>query len=214
MPIESPGAVPAGTIRDLGLPGRAVTALLRAGVTTAEELALLTRRDLATIEGLGPGMIAAIRKVVAEPVARVPHAAPSEAEVHTEAVAAGIEPAEEAPVPPPIPSFESLRGPRRRTTVDLIAPATPPPQPSAAGPAPGGGARPAPASGPRPAEYGDLLRLCVRGVRAAAGLPVRLAWCSLRAPGKGLRRPPPRQPSSSGPPPAPPPPGTGASPAA
>jgi Bacterial RNA polymerase, alpha chain C terminal domain len=185
MPIESPGGVPAGTIRDLGLPGRAVTALLRAGVSTTEDLALLTRRELAAIDGLGAGMVAAIRNVVPEPVTRVPRATPSEAEVHTEAVAAGIEPADdEAPAPPPIPSFESLRAPRRRTTVDLIIPATPPP----AEPAPAADPRPAAASGPRPAEYADLLRLCARGVRAAAGVPVRLAWWSLRAPVKGLRR--------------------------
>ncbi|MGY1690766.1 hypothetical protein [Geodermatophilus sp. SYSU D01105] len=188
MSIESSGGVPAGTIRELGLPGRAVTALLRAGVTRTEDLARLSRRDLAAIGGLGPGMIAAIRNVVPEPVARVPRAAaPSEAEVHTEAVAAGIEPdEEEGPPSPAIPSFESLRGPRRRTTVDLIVPATPPPAESA--PAPDRAKRTAAAERPRPAEYADLLRLCARGVRAAAGVPVRLAWWSLRAPVAGLRR--------------------------
>ncbi|MGY1644122.1 DNA-directed RNA polymerase subunit alpha C-terminal domain-containing protein [Geodermatophilus sp. SYSU D00703] len=185
MPIESPGGVPAGTIRDLGLPGRAVAALLRAGVTTTEELAGLSRRELAAIDGLGPGLISAIRNAVPEPVGQAPRAAPSEAEVHAEAVAAGIEPPDgEAPIPPPIPSFESLRAPRRRTTVDLIVPATPPPDESA----PAAGPRPAPASGPRPATYADLRRLCVRGTRAAAGVPVRLAWWSLRAPVAGLRR--------------------------
>ncbi|MGY1623821.1 hypothetical protein ACI789_16615 [Geodermatophilus sp. SYSU D00965] len=184
MSIESPGGGPAGTIRDLGLPGRAVTALLRAGVTTTEELAGLSRRELAAIDGLGPGLIAAIRTVVPEPVTRVPRATPSEAEVHTEAVAAGIEADDEAPTPPPIPSFESLRAPRRRTTVDLIVPATPPPEEAA----PAAGPWPAAANRPRPAEYADLRRLCVRGARAAAGVPVRLAWWSLRAPVTGLRR--------------------------
>jgi hypothetical protein len=186
MSIESPGGVPPGTIRDLGLPGRAVTALLRAGVTTTEELAALSRRELAAIEGLGPGLIAAIRAVVPEPVPRGPRATPSATGRPAGEVAAGTGPAdEEAPAPPPIPSFESLRAPRRRTTVDLIIPATPPPEPSQ--PA-AGRPRPAPASGPRPAEYADLRRLCARGARAAAGVPVRLAWWSLRAPVRGLRR--------------------------
>jgi hypothetical protein len=180
MPIESPGGGPAGTIRDLGLPGRAVTALQRAGVTTTEELASLSRRELAAIDGLGPGLIAAIRSVVPEPVTRA-----RREKAGPPAHAAGGEAAdEEAPVPPPIPSFESLRAPRRRTTVDLIIPATPPPDL----PAPAGRPRPAPASGPRPAEYADLRRLCARGFRAAAGAPVRLAWWSLRAPVTGLRR--------------------------
>jgi DNA-directed RNA polymerase alpha subunit len=40
------------TIRDLGLPGRAVSALTRAGVTTVEELSALTRRELAAVDGL------------------------------------------------------------------------------------------------------------------------------------------------------------------
>src|SRR3954470_9396186 len=72
MPKRSPGDVRAGTIRDLGLPGRAVTALTRAGVTRIDELAVLTRRDLAAINGLGAGMIAAIRLVVPEPSTSAP----------------------------------------------------------------------------------------------------------------------------------------------
>jgi hypothetical protein len=67
MPKRSLGDVPARTIRDLGLPGRAVTALTRAGVVGIDDLAVLTRRDLAAINGLGPGLIAAIRLVVPEP---------------------------------------------------------------------------------------------------------------------------------------------------
>ncbi|MGY1632461.1 hypothetical protein ACI784_12220 [Geodermatophilus sp. SYSU D01186] len=86
---------------------------------------------------------------------------------------------EESPDAPAIPSFESLRGPRRRTAVDLIVPATPPPaeDPPAPGPAAG---RPATAGGPRPAEYADLLRLGSRAVRAVVGVPVRVAGWPVR----------------------------------
>src|SRR3954447_23233708 len=124
MPTRSPGDVPEGSIRDLGLPGRAVTALTRAGITGAEELAALTREELGAIPGLGPGTVAAIRRVVPEPED-----------------AAGDD---GAPPSPAIPSLASLRDPRRRTAVDLIVPATPPPA-DRAGASPG--ARDA---GPRP----------------------------------------------------------------
>src|SRR5215208_6544123 len=77
MPIRSPGNVRAGSIRDLGLPPRAVTALTGAGVTTVDDLAVLTRRDLVAINGLGPGLIAAIRRVVPEPPAGAPSSAVS-----------------------------------------------------------------------------------------------------------------------------------------
>jgi len=69
------------------------------------------------------------------------------------------------PSAPAIPSFESLRSTRGRSAVDLLVPgpaSTEPPVPVAA---PAG--RPA----PRPAEYGDLLRLGLRAVRAVAGVP-------------------------------------------
>ncbi|MGY1637838.1 hypothetical protein ACI78V_14425 [Geodermatophilus sp. SYSU D00742] len=79
---------------------------------------------------------------------------------------------EESPAAPAIPSFESLRGPRRRTAVDLLVPEAPP---SASRPS-----APAPAGGPRPAEYADLLRLGGRAVRAVAGVPVRVAGWPLR----------------------------------
>jgi hypothetical protein len=81
---------------------------------------------------------------------------------------------EESPAAPAIPSFESLRGPRRRTGVDLLVPGTPAPDPAPAPP------RPAPAGGPRPAEYADLLRLGSRVVRAVAGVPVRVAGWPVR----------------------------------
>ncbi|MBB3083929.1 DNA-directed RNA polymerase subunit alpha C-terminal domain-containing protein [Geodermatophilus sabuli] len=167
MPTRSPGDAPAGSLEELGLPGRAVTALTRAGVTSAAELAGLTRAELAAVPGLGPGTVAAIRRVVPEP----------------DAAAAE----EESPAAPAIPSFASLRDPRRRTAVDLIVPATPHPadraatrpgEPAAAPSGPRAAARPA--TGPRPAEYADLLRLGARVVRAAAGVPLRMAGWPVR----------------------------------
>src|SRR4051812_17915245 len=101
MPNRSPGGVPAGTIRDLGLPARAVTALTRAGITRIDALAVLTRRELVAVDGLGPGMIAAIRLVVPEPRTTGRRSG---------ADAPEPEPAdEESPDAPPIPSFDSLR---------------------------------------------------------------------------------------------------------
>ncbi|WP_448628543.1 DNA-directed RNA polymerase subunit alpha C-terminal domain-containing protein [Geodermatophilus sp. URMC 64] len=131
----------------LGLPARAVSSLAAAGVTTVEDLAGLTRRELAGIKGLGPGMIAAIRRVVPEP--GTPH--PIE---------------DEAPAAPPIPSFASLREPRRRSAVDLLVPGAPPVAAEPSPPSP-------PSPAPRPAEYADLLRLAVRLVRWSVREPVR-----------------------------------------
>ncbi|CCH87734.1 conserved protein of unknown function [Modestobacter italicus] len=133
MPIGSPGDEPARSLRELGLPARAVTVLTRAGITDVDRLARLSREELAAVPGLGPGTIAAIRRVL--PGAPAPD----------------VE--EESPDAPAIPSFDSLRAPRGRSAVDLLtAGPTPPPTPPPA----------APATGPRPAEYGDLLRLGVR----------------------------------------------------
>ena len=100
---------------------------------------------------------------------------------------------EESPVAPMIPSFESLRGPRRRSAVDLLLPApvsgmtTAPsrPAPSAARPTPA----PSPARPvPRPAEYADLLRFGIQLARAAAAVPGRVAGWALREPRACLRR--------------------------
>jgi Bacterial RNA polymerase, alpha chain C terminal domain len=158
---------PSGTVRDLGLPTRAVTALTRAGITRADELARLTRRELAGIDGLGAGSIAAIRLVVPEPPA--------------DAAPAGTSADDgDAPPSPAIPSFESLRGPRRRTAVDLIVPATPPRDPSV-WPAP-------PAPPPRPPEYADLWRLGVRAAAAVAGVPWRVARGSVLVPVRLVQR--------------------------
>uniref|UniRef100_UPI001C20C97D DNA-directed RNA polymerase subunit alpha C-terminal domain-containing protein n=1 Tax=Modestobacter excelsi TaxID=2213161 RepID=UPI001C20C97D len=111
MPIGSPGDVPATSLADLGLPGRAVTALTRAGITDVGRLALLSRDDLAAVPGLGPGLIAAIRLVVPGPP-------PPDVE-------------QESPDAPSIPSFDSLRAPRGRSAVDLLTAGPPvPPPPS------------------------------------------------------------------------------------
>ncbi|MFW3171007.1 DNA-directed RNA polymerase subunit alpha C-terminal domain-containing protein [Geodermatophilus sp. CPCC 206100] len=149
----------AGTVRDLGLPTRAVTALTRAGITRADQLARLTRRDLAGIDGLGAGSIAAIRLVVPEPHQ---DGAPSRSP----------EDDAESPRALPIPSLESLRAPRGRTTVDLIVPATPPRDP-AVWPAP---------PPPRPPEYADLWRIGRRVAGSVAGAPWRLARGSVLVP--------------------------------
>ena len=162
---------PGGTVSELGLPARAVTALTRAGITTTAQLAALTRAELVAVNGLGPGTVAAIRRVVPEPPGRLP-AAPAPAPAPPPALR---EEDQESPAAPAIPSFESLRSPRRRTTVDLIAPATPPP------------ADPTPAA-PRPPDYADLWRLGVQVGSAMAALPVRLTLCAVRAPARQVRR--------------------------
>jgi hypothetical protein len=169
MPTRSPQDVPAETIGELGLPPRAVTVLTRAGVTRTADLAVLTRRELAAIGGLGPGLIAAIRAVVPEPAGAAPSAPETEVD---------------SPLAPPIPSFESLRGPRRSSALDLLvpAPAPEPEQPSAQAPRPDPAPRPA---APRPPEYADLWRLGVHLARAAACVPVRVLRWSVTGP---LRR--------------------------
>lgn len=82
---------------------------------------------------------------------------------------------EDEPTAPAIPSFASLRAPRRRSAVDLLVPG-PVTAPPAAVPA------------PRPAEYADLLRLGMRLARAAAGLPFRMARWSVAQPAGCARR--------------------------
>lgn len=88
-----------------------------------------------------------------------------------------------SPNAPAIPSFASLRAPRRRTAVDLLLPEAPPARPV-----------PAPPAGPRPAEYADLWLLGVRTARVLVGIPWRVAGWSVRAPaacvGRLLGRPP------------------------
>ncbi|MGY2066070.1 DNA-directed RNA polymerase subunit alpha C-terminal domain-containing protein [Blastococcus sp. SYSU DS0619] len=191
MPTSSTD-LPVGTIQDLGLPGRAVTALTRAGITDVAALAALTRRDLTAVAGLGPGLVAAIRAVVPEPPARLPGADGSPARGagdRSAGAADGERAAEEAesPAAPAIPSFASLRGPRRRSAVDLLlpdAPAAQEPEPEPAGepPARPAPARPAPArtasTGPadaavRPPDYADLLRLGMHVARAVLTAPAR-----------------------------------------
>jgi hypothetical protein len=84
-----------------------------------------------------------------------------------------------------MPSFASLRDPRRRTALDLLVPAA-----DAAGDGTGADEEPPPAPepvavrraapAPRPAEYADLLHLGVRLARAAVTVPGRLALWSVR----------------------------------
>ena len=159
---------PVRTVRELGLPPRAVTALTRAGITDPVALAALTRRELSAIPGLGPGLVAAIRAVVPEPPGPLPAPAPG----------AGLpEPGRGAaddgsPAAPAIPAFNSLRGPRRPSAVDLLLPGTtpapsPPPPP------------PPPATPGRPPDYADLVRLGVHVARSLAVVPARLTRWSV-----------------------------------
>ncbi|MGY1829447.1 helix-hairpin-helix domain-containing protein [Geodermatophilus sp. SYSU D01180] len=208
---------PTGSVRELGLPARAVGALSRAGVTTVEQLSALTRRELAAVPGLGPAMVAAVRAVVPEPVA------------------VGLWPlpdGDDAPPSPAIPSFDSLRAPRRKTAFDVLVPGEDPGESVPSGAVPSGavpsgavpsgavpsdtapsdgasGGTPEPAEepppagphpaaapaapAPRPAEWADLAALGARGVRAAAVLPWRVTGWWLRLPlrvaGRLLTRP-------------------------
>jgi hypothetical protein len=191
MPTRSPGDAPEGTIATLGLPTRAVTALTRAGITDVAALAALSRRELAAVPGLGAGLVTAIRRVVPEPPATLPRAA---APAGDPAPAPATD--DEGPAAPEIPSFASLRDPRRRTALDLLVPAGPGHDPGP-GPraeegtgtgtgtepvtaAPPAGRRPA-ATAPRPAEYADLLGFAARLVRAAVTVPGRVALWSVQA---------------------------------
>ena len=178
MPTRSREGAPAAALRDLGLPARAVSALARAGITSLEDLAVLTGRELAAVNGLGPGMIAAIRRVVPEPSAGAAGRP------------AGLPAAEEeSPDAPAIPSFESLRDPQRRTALDVLMPPAAPDEPPA-GPPDGRPAGPPSAAppGPRPATYADLRRLAAHLARAAAGLPFRAVRWSVTEPARCLRR--------------------------
>jgi hypothetical protein len=76
----------------------------------------------------------------------------------------------EGPASPEVPSFASLRNPRRRTAVDLLMPDAPP-EPAVA-------ARPA--AGPRPAEWSDLWLLGRHATRGLAGVPGRVVGWQLR----------------------------------
>ena len=169
MPTTSRGTTPGGTVSDLGLPARAVTALTRAGITTTAQLAALTRAELMAVDGLGPGSLAAIRRVVPEPPGRL---RATEPQPGTGRLAAPDD--EESPDAPRIPSFESLRS-TRRSTVDLIVPATPPPP------------DPTPTA-PRPPDYADLWRLGVRVGQTLVTLPARLALLAVQRPTRHLRR--------------------------
>ncbi len=208
MPTSSPGAAPAGTIETLGLPTRAVTALTRAGITDVAALSALTRRELTAVPGLGAGLVTAIRRVVPEPPAVLPRATAPADTAPGAAEPADAAPADDdgGPAAPQIPSFASLRDPRRRTALDLLVPAPDPaageqvapaaatdPDPEPAPrPDPEPGAAPGPAprrpAAPRPAVYADLLRLGARLARAAVTAPGRVALWSVRTQVDLLRR--------------------------
>lgn len=78
---------------------------------------------------------------------------------------------------PVMPSFASLRGPRR-TATDVLVPERPAARQEA---------RQAPAA-PRPAEYADLVRLGVVVARALVAAPLRVARWSVRLPLDCARR--------------------------
>ncbi len=185
MPTRSRD-VPTGTLQELGLPARAVGALTRAGITTVDALAGLTRRELTAVPGLGPAMVTAIRAVVPEPVA---HGSWPQREDDAEA--------DGAPAAPAIPSFDSLRAPRRRTAFDVLVPEDTTADAQEDAPEPTPPARPAPAASrpdgpraaaPRPAEWADLAALGARGVRVAAVLPWRVALWWVQAPARWAGR--------------------------
>jgi hypothetical protein len=94
----------------------------------------------------------------------------------------------ESPLAPPIPSFASLRAPRRSSpAMDLLAPPPVaelplPPVPPPVRELPGTAAQQAPA--PRPAEWSDLLRFGACVASAALRLPVEL----VREPARRLLR--------------------------
>ncbi len=66
------------------------------------------------------------------------------------------------PAVPEMPSFASLRGPRRSSPVDVLVPGTPEPAPAVVPPP------------PRPAEWADLWPFGLRLARAVAAVPAGL----------------------------------------
>ncbi|MEX5721353.1 helix-hairpin-helix domain-containing protein [Geodermatophilus maliterrae] len=190
MAIRSPGNQPGKSVGELRLPGRAVAALTRAGITDVADLAVLTRRELSAVPGLGPSTIAAIRAVVPEPPARLPRPGPADGgdQPVTPPGAGTTSAEEESPAAPSIPSFASLRDPRRRTPVDLLVPGepptaplpaeppfveSPPVEPPPVEPPPAPTTPAAPAGAPRPAEWGDLWRFGLRVASWWVHQPIR-----------------------------------------
>lgn len=93
------------------------------------------------------------------------------------------QPRKDGPTASAIPSFESLRDPRRRSAVDLLGPPAPLAVPVVAPAPPAVPSPPAlpspPDGGPRPAEYADLLHLGLRVASAVVGASGRLAMWSV-----------------------------------
>jgi hypothetical protein len=84
----------------------------------------------------------------------------------------------EGRLPPPIPSFASLRSRSDRSGVDVLVPGRAPTRPGLRA-----GDRPV-----RPAEYRDLVRIGVHVIRRAAAVQERLLPAPLRGPWRRLRR--------------------------
>lgn len=78
---------------------------------------------------------------------------------------------DESPSPPVMPSFASLRDPRRRTAVDLLVPTAPAVATARAS---------RPAAAQRPPEWSDLWLLGRHVTRGLARVPGRVAAFQLR----------------------------------
>ena len=93
---------------------------------------------------------------------------------------------DESPAAPPIPSFASLRAPRRtHAALDVLLPPARPEQPLPPVPPPVREIPPvATSAAPRPAEWPDLLRFSVRRAAAVLCLPGAL----VREPARRLLR--------------------------
>ena len=90
---------------------------------------------------------------------------------------------DESPAAPPIPSFASLRAPRRtHAALDVLLPPAQPEQPLP--PVPPPVRETPPVAAPRPAEWADLLSFSVR----VAAVALRLPGVLVREPARRLRR--------------------------
>ena len=90
---------------------------------------------------------------------------------------------DESPAAPPIPSFASLRAPRRtHAALDVLLPPAQPEQPLP--PVPPPVRETPPVAAPRPAEWADLLSFSVR----VASVALRLPGVLVREPARRLLR--------------------------
>ena len=128
-------------------------------------------------------VVAPTRMPAGDSLAAMPNPEPPATDAHPDRAAMRAE--ADSPAAPTIPSFNSLRGPRRRSAVDVLMPGSTPEPPELPEPSAPGHARP---SGPRPAEYADLVRLGMWAARAMAGVPLRVAGWAVRGPANCVRR--------------------------